>query len=81
VFGHRRTRAAKIAGEATVPAIVRELTDAQAAQLQAIENVQREDLDAIEEALGYQRYIKRTASRRTSWPRRSACRARTCMRA
>ncbi len=58
VFGHRRTRAAKIAGEEAVPAIVRELTDAQAAQLQAIENVQRQDLDAMEEALGYAHYCR-----------------------
>lgn len=57
VFGHRRSRAAKLAGETHVPAIVRDLADLQAAQLQAIENVQRKDLDAIEEALGYQRYI------------------------
>jgi ParB/RepB/Spo0J family partition protein len=58
VFGHRRLRAAKLAGVADAPVIVRELTNAQAAQLQAIENVQRKDLDAIEEALGYERYIK-----------------------
>lgn len=58
VFGHRRYRAARIAGEAAVPVIVRELTDAQSAQLQAIENVQREDLDAIEEAKGYANYLQ-----------------------
>ncbi len=58
VFGHRRYRAAKIAGETTIPAIVRELTDVHSAQLQAIENVQRKDLDAIDEALGYQHYIE-----------------------
>jgi ParB/RepB/Spo0J family partition protein len=58
VFGHRRTRAVKIAGEDAVPAIVRDLTDAQAAQLQAIENVQRQDLDAMEEALGYAHYCR-----------------------
>lgn len=57
VFGHRRYRAAKIAGEAVVPVIVRDLTDAQSAQLQAIENVQRQDLDALEEAKGYANYI------------------------
>jgi ParB/RepB/Spo0J family partition protein len=58
VFGHRRYRASKLAARADIPAIVRELSDVQSAQLQAIENVQREDLDAIEEALGYQRYIE-----------------------
>jgi len=53
VFGHRRHRAALQADLAIIPAIVRELTDAQSAQLQAVENVQRRDLDAIDEALGY----------------------------
>lgn len=57
IYGHRRFRGAKLAGETRVPVICRELTDLQAAQLQAIENVQRKDLDAIEEALGYQYYI------------------------
>ncbi len=58
VFGHRRVRAAKLANVATVPAIVRPLTDLQSAQLQAIENVQRQDLDAFEEAEGYAHYIR-----------------------
>jgi ParB/RepB/Spo0J family partition protein len=58
VFGHRRLRAAKLAEVEDVPAIVRQLTDAQSAQLQAIENVQRKDLDAIDEAEGYAHYLK-----------------------
>lgn len=58
VFGHRRYRASKIAGIATIPAMVRELTDAQSARLQAIENLQREDLDPIEEAQGYADLVK-----------------------
>lgn len=58
IFGHRRYRAAKLAGLITMPCIVRELTDVQAAQLQAIENVQREDLDPVEEARGYAHYLK-----------------------
>lgn len=57
IYGHRRTRAAKIAGLAQIPCIVRALTDAQAAQLQAIENVQRKDLDPVEEARGYKQYL------------------------
>lgn len=57
VFGHRRYRAARLAGETHVPAIVRDLTDAQSAQLQAIENVQRVNPDAIDEARGYLHYI------------------------
>ena len=57
VFGHRRYRAAKLAGVAHVPAIVRQLTPAQAAQLQAIENLHRKDLSPMEEARGYAHYI------------------------
>lgn len=53
VFGHRRWLAAKTAGLATVPAMIRDLTDADSAQLQAIENLQREDLTAMDEARGY----------------------------
>jgi ParB/RepB/Spo0J family partition protein len=58
IFGHRRFRAAKIAGEADHARIVRELTDAQAAQLQAIENVQRKDLDPSRRRAATQHYIK-----------------------
>ena len=57
VFGHRRHRAALQAGLSIMPAIVRDLTDAQSAQLQAVENVQRRDLDSIDEALGYAAFI------------------------
>ncbi|MDH6185319.1 ParB/RepB/Spo0J family partition protein [Polaromonas sp. CG_23.6] len=57
VFGHRRHRAALQAGLSIMPAIVRDLTDAQSAQLQAVENVQRRDLDPIDEALGYAAFI------------------------
>lgn len=58
VFGHRRFRAAKLAGETHVPVIVRELTDAQSRQMQAIENVQRKDVDPLDEAEGYANYIQ-----------------------
>ncbi|WP_349281242.1 ParB/RepB/Spo0J family partition protein [Polaromonas hydrogenivorans] len=57
VFGHRRHRAALMAKLEFIPAIVRDLTDAQSAQLQAVENVQRRDLDPIDEALGYAAFI------------------------
>ncbi|WP_029524840.1 ParB/RepB/Spo0J family partition protein [Polaromonas glacialis] len=57
VFGHRRHRAAQLARLEFIPAIVRDLIDAQSAQLQAVENVQRKDLDPIDEALGYAAFI------------------------
>ncbi|MDB5967148.1 MAG: parB-like partition protein [Polaromonas sp.] len=53
VFGHRRYRAAALAGLLQVPVMVRTLTDEQCARVQAIENLQREDLNPIEEAQGY----------------------------
>jgi ParB/RepB/Spo0J family partition protein len=57
VFGHRRLKAAQLAGLAAVPAMVRTLSDQLSAQLQAIENLQRVDLDAIEEAQGFADFI------------------------
>jgi ParB/RepB/Spo0J family partition protein len=58
VFGHRRYRAAGMAGLAEVPVMVRTLTDAQVRCYQAIENLQREDLNPIEEAQGYADYCR-----------------------
>lgn len=53
VAGERRWRAAQRAGLQQIPAIVRELDDVEVVELQCIENLQRQDLDAIEEADGY----------------------------
>lgn len=53
IAGERRLRAAKLAGMATVPAIVRELADREMAELAMIENLQREDLHYLEEAEGF----------------------------
>lgn len=58
VAGERRYRAAKMAGLATVPAIVRALSDVQALELQILENLQRKDVHEIEEAEGYDRLMK-----------------------
>ena len=54
VAGERRFRASKIAGRDTIPAVVRELSDLDAAKLRILENLQREDPHPIEEAEGYQ---------------------------
>ena len=56
--GERRWRAAQMAGLHEVPAIIKTLTDREALQLALIENIQREDLDPIEEAESYQRLIQ-----------------------
>ncbi|HHT37097.1 MAG TPA: ParB/RepB/Spo0J family partition protein [Firmicutes bacterium] len=58
VVGERRWRASMLAGKDTVPAVVKELTDRQMTELALIENLQREDLNAIEEAEGYQVLIE-----------------------
>lgn len=57
VAGERRWRAAQIAGMPTVPALVRDIPDEQALGIGLIENIQREDLNAIEEATGIKRLI------------------------
>lgn len=58
VAGERRWRAAKMAELEQIPAIVENFTDAQALEIGLIENVQRADLSAIEEAEGYDRLIE-----------------------
>ncbi len=58
VAGERRWRAAQMAGLTEVPAVVRELTDREVDEMALIENLQREDLDAIEEAEGYKHLIE-----------------------
>ncbi|MEQ1652372.1 MAG: ParB/RepB/Spo0J family partition protein [Hyphomicrobium sp.] len=59
VAGERRWRASQLAGLHSVPVIVRELADQDVAELAIIENVQRADLNAIEEASGYRDLIER----------------------
>lgn len=54
VAGERRWRAAKMAGLTEIPAVVLDGDDMKIAQVALIENVQREDLNVVEEALGYQ---------------------------
>src|SRR5262247_297894 len=58
IAGERRWRAARIAGLATVPALVREVADRNALALALIENIQREDLNPLEEAAGLKRLLE-----------------------
>jgi ParB family chromosome partitioning protein len=58
IAGERRSRAAKLAGLDRVPVLVRNVADEAAAAMALIENMQREDLNPLEQALGLQRLIK-----------------------
>ena len=57
VAGERRWRAAKMAGLKDVPAIIMELTDRDILEISLIENIQRQDLNPIEEALAYRKLL------------------------
>ena len=58
IAGERRWRAAQIAGLSEVPALIREVPDEAALAMSLIENIQRENLNPLEEAMGIQRLIK-----------------------
>jgi ParB family chromosome partitioning protein len=63
VSGHRRLKAAQIAGLDDIPAFIRELSDAEALDIQMVENLQRADLHPMDEAAGYQALIDAAADR------------------
>ena len=58
IAGERRFRAARLAGLDRVPVLVRDVPDESAAAMSLIENIQREDLNPLEEAQGLQRLVK-----------------------
>ncbi len=58
IAGERRWRAAQLAGLSEVPALIREVPDEAALAMSLIENIQREDLNPLEEAMGIQRLIR-----------------------
>ena len=58
IAGERRWRAAKLAGVKEIPVIIKDYSDQEVMEIALIENIQREDLNPIEEAQAYQRLIK-----------------------
>ncbi len=58
IAGERRWRAAKRAGLATIPVVVKEVDDQQRVELALVENIQRQDLNALEEAAAYRHLIE-----------------------
>lgn len=58
VAGERRTRAARLAGLETIPAIVKDFNDQEMMEIALLENIQREDLNPIDEAMAYQKIIE-----------------------
>ncbi len=57
IAGERRVRASQMAGLTTIPAIVRDFTDAEMMEIALLENLQRENLNAIEEATAYKKLL------------------------
>ncbi len=53
ILGERRCRASKLAGKAAIPAIVRRVSDQQAAEMTVVENLQRQDLNCVEQAAAF----------------------------
>ncbi len=59
IAGERRVRASKLAGLTKIPAIIREFTDAQMMEIALLENLQRENLNVIEEAVAYKSMLEK----------------------
>lgn len=59
VAGERRWRAARMAGLTEIPACIRNITETDAVELALVENLQREDLNPVEEAMGYRQLMER----------------------
>jgi len=59
VAGHRRLLACKKAGMSTIPALVRSMDESEAAEVALVENVQREDLNPVDEALAYKSLVSK----------------------
>ena len=70
IAGERRWRAAQMAGLERVPVVVRDVTPSESLELALIENIQRKDLNPIEEAMAYRKLLEDTASTQEMLSRR-----------
>jgi ParB family chromosome partitioning protein len=73
IAGERRWRAAQLAGVLEVPVVIKDVTDAEAFELALIENLQREDLTAIEQAAAFQQMIDMSGYTQTEVAERVGC--------
>jgi ParB family transcriptional regulator, chromosome partitioning protein len=73
ILGERRCRAAKLAGEATVPAIVRQVSNEQAAEMTIVENLQRQDLNCLEQAKAFARLSREFGLTQEQIGQRTGC--------
>lgn len=78
IAGERRWRAARIAGVKKIPAIIKEYTDKEVIEIALIENIQREDLNPIEEAQAYKQLIKEFNMKQDEVAER-VCKSRTAV--
>jgi len=69
IIGHRRLAAARLAGVKTIPAIIHDLNDRYAIEAMLVENLQRQDLTAFEEANGYKALVDAGMTQATIWKR------------
>jgi len=58
ILGERRFRASKIAGNTTIPALVKRVSPQQAAEMTLVENLQRQDLDCLDQAAAFRNLSK-----------------------
>jgi ParB family transcriptional regulator, chromosome partitioning protein len=73
ILGERRCRAAKLAGELTIPAIVRQVSNEQAAEMTIVENLQRQDLNCLEQAQAFSRLSREFGLTQEQIGQRTGC--------
>jgi len=73
ILGERRCRAARLAGESTIPALVRQVSNQQAAEMTVIENLQRQDLNCLEQAYAFARLSREFGLTQEQIGQRTGC--------